>query len=243
MPAKKQKTMKEQLQKHLPSEARSTLPPVVKPEDTSRRDSVVHLLGMLGGGTSSYIEGMEKEGQNQLAKSTTIPSRLMDCTEDQLRSLGFELGPKPTKREEDQLFRPALLPKGWKIAPTDHSMWSDLIDNQGRVRGSIFYKAAFYDREAFMSLKVRVYCTEDYDARNDGGTIRMHVIARMPGKVEKVFHVIEHETKFPDHREARGSDHPYFRAVDETRKRASEWLAANFPKHGDPLAYWDDTEF
>ena len=32
-------------------------------------------------------------------------------------------------------------------------MWSDLLDDKGVKRGSIFYKAAFYDRSAFLRLK------------------------------------------------------------------------------------------
>src|SRR6185436_8068032 len=41
-----------------------------------------------------------------------------------------------------------------KIA-TDHSMYTDLVDDKGRVRASIFYKAAFYDRKADISFKRR----------------------------------------------------------------------------------------
>lgn len=32
-------------------------------------------------------------------------------------------------------------------------MWSYLVDELGRRRGAIFYKAAFYDRDAFMRLE------------------------------------------------------------------------------------------
>jgi hypothetical protein len=45
------------------------------------------------------------------------------------------------------------LPPGWKVVPTDHSMWSDLVDAKGEKRASIFYKAAFYDRDAFIRIE------------------------------------------------------------------------------------------
>ena len=53
---------------------------------------------------------------------------------------------------DDPLFVDAQLPDGWRVEATDHSMWSNLLDDQGMVRGSIFYKAAFYDRDAFMHV-------------------------------------------------------------------------------------------
>jgi hypothetical protein len=50
------------------------------------------------------------------------------------------------------MFRPATLPEGWRREGSDHAMWSHIVDDQGRKRASIFYKAAFYDRGAHMSL-------------------------------------------------------------------------------------------
>lgn len=50
--------------------------------------------------------------------------------------------------EGDDLFMHATLPEGWEKRPTDHHMYSDLLDAQGRKRASIMYKAAFYDRDA-----------------------------------------------------------------------------------------------
>ena len=44
------------------------------------------------------------------------------------------------------------MPNGWKKQATDHSMWSELIDDKGKVRATIFYKAAFYDQRAFLNL-------------------------------------------------------------------------------------------
>jgi hypothetical protein len=54
--------------------------------------------------------------------------------------------------KKDPIFCLAELPKGWKKRPTEHSMWSELVDENNVVKAEIFYKAAFYDRSAFMRL-------------------------------------------------------------------------------------------
>jgi hypothetical protein len=119
------------------------------PENTSKRPNELHLLGMLSEGQTGYIEGMEAAGQRQLVNSDRLP---VDTTPGDLaewKALGFTFGePDPN----DPMFRAATLPVGWSRQPTDHSMWSKLVDEHGRERVSIFYKAAFYDRSAFMRL-------------------------------------------------------------------------------------------
>ena len=47
---------------------------------------------------------------------------------------------------------PATLPPGWSRQGSDHAMWAHLLDEHGRQRVGIFYKAAFYDRSAHMHL-------------------------------------------------------------------------------------------
>ncbi len=55
----------------------------------------------------------------------------------------------------DDLFYVVELPSGWKIKPTDHSMWNDVYDNKDRKRINFFYKGAFYDRDAFVNFNTR----------------------------------------------------------------------------------------
>ncbi len=242
---KKQTKSKKLGYSHEPRERRAEkLPPFVKPTDTSRVDAVVHLAGMMGGNSSNYIEGMERDGQRQLAKSaTTIPSRLNGNTEEELRQLGFELGPMP--RSGDTLFRPALFPKGWKVVPTSHPMWSDIVDAQGFVRASMFYKAAFYDRDAFLRLTHRFFLDDDYAQRDADGSLITHVMAVMPGhdsegvRNSKIVHTVRGPEKFPDHRDARGHDHPYFLARDKVHADARAWLKTTYPLHDEPVPYWD----
>lgn len=116
------------------------------PENTSKRDPFVHLLGMLSDGQSDYITGMEADGQRQLVASEQMPT---DAPTEQLEALGFTFGPPD---EHDPMFRPATLPEGWTRQGSDHAMWSYILDEQGRKRVSIFYKAAFYDRSAHANV-------------------------------------------------------------------------------------------
>lgn len=118
-------------------------------ENTSGRNPLLHLLGSLGG-TSPYIEGLEAAGQRQLVTSDRLPVEIKHGTDAEFTALGFTFGdPDPA----DPLFRPASLPEGWTRQDSDHAMWSHIVDANGRRRASIFYKAAFYDRRAFMSLE------------------------------------------------------------------------------------------
>lgn len=116
---------------------------------------------------SGSIEKMEAEGQKQLVESASLPIKINNHGADKERDhqamvrWGIVFG-KPEKGEK--LFVQATLPANWKKVPTDHSMWSHVVDDKGRERISIFYKAAFYDREAFMNVQPRyanVFASDD----------------------------------------------------------------------------------
>lgn len=104
-----------------------------------------HLLLTLAVG----VEELEWAGQRQLLASSVIPTRMYGCTEQDLAALGVELGEVV---EGDPLFRYASLPQGWSRRPEKDSRCSYLVDEHGRDRASIFYKAAPYDRSASMTL-------------------------------------------------------------------------------------------
>lgn len=106
--------------------------------------------------TPGGIEAQEARGQVDFVASETLPRKCNGGTRQQLERLGIQFG-----ENADDLFVNCALPEGWRKGPTDHSMWSDLLDKQGRKRGSIFYKAAFYDRDAFMSLQNRYKVSVD----------------------------------------------------------------------------------
>lgn len=120
-------------------------------ENTSKRPR----LDWLFGGNPDAIVGQEAEGQRQLLSSDRLPTK----TRGDFEALGFTFGdPDPS----DPLFRPATLPDGWTREGSAHAMWSYLLDERGIKRVAIFYKAAFYDRDAFMNiLNVGAECASE----------------------------------------------------------------------------------
>lgn len=104
-----------------------------------------NLDNFIAASTPGGIEAQEKAGQSDLVHSSQLPKD--GCDRAQLETLGFTFGD-----DVDDLFVNVKFPPGWKLNPTDHSMWSELIDENGTVRGSVFYKAAFYDRRAFIRM-------------------------------------------------------------------------------------------
>lgn len=93
------------------------------------------------------IEEQEAEGQKELVSSSQLPRK--GLTEEYIKKFGIELTQLGLPNN-DPLFVTVILPQGWTIKATDHSMWSELLDETGTSKAEIFYKAAFYDRDAFI---------------------------------------------------------------------------------------------
>ena len=94
-------------------------------------------------GTPEKILEAEAAGQAELVERSNRLPRESNLSRDYMKSLGIAFGD-----DVDELFVHVVLPEGWKIEPTGHSMWSNLMDADGEIRAEIFYKAAFYDRRA-----------------------------------------------------------------------------------------------
>jgi len=99
--------------------------------------------------TPGGIEAQEKAGQKALVASTNMPKEMLPSKED-FEKLGFVFGD-----DVDDLFISAKFPDGWTRGATNHAMYSDIVDEKGRRRVVIFYKAAFYDRRAEAHLVAR----------------------------------------------------------------------------------------
>ena len=177
--------------------------------------------------TPGGIERQEAAGQAKLAKSADrLPLDInspQGVTHAQVAAAtGIEFG-----NVVDKIFIEATLPDGWKIVPTSHSMWSDLVDDKGRKRAAIFFKAAFYDYNAHISFECR-YVIDGYvdDVGVDGVTMRK-------------CQVVDKATDQPLWTSEAADDRD-FKAQDRNREEATAWLNAQFPKHDDPFAYWND---
>ncbi len=97
------------------------------------------------------IEAQEAEGQRRLtAHADRLPIKgTIDKPDMRAKweSVGFVFG-DPITEGRHQQFVACTFPKGWRLVPTDHSMWSDVIDDKGAKRAQVFFKAAFYDYSA-----------------------------------------------------------------------------------------------
>jgi len=116
--------------------------------NTAKTDSNSHWV--LGGNPAAIMQ-QEARGQHELINSIQLPVEVRG-NKELLESAGVEFG-EPLKG--DLLFCNAKLPEGWeKRAVKDaDARWSELVDDSGVVRATIFYKAAFYDRYAFMNVE------------------------------------------------------------------------------------------
>jgi len=132
-----------------PGETEEDAPKERAPRNTAAQDPLFLLMSLMGG-ASEGIERQEAQGQRELNATSTIPVRYNGLNSAEGNALlcraGFEIGKEV---DGDELFRYCRLPEGWKKVPTEHHLWTSIVDEKGRERGSIFYKAAFYDRDAF----------------------------------------------------------------------------------------------
>jgi hypothetical protein len=179
-----------------------------------------HLAKAMVMGTSESIEGSEKRGQNELSQSSQLPSECHDGRE-KLEAIGIKvIGVTPG----DPIFLDVVLPDGWKVQPTDHAMWSRLLDDKDRERAAVLYKAAFYDRSAHMGLTRRFNVREHIDGDEEAyyrGKTRQNCVMDCDGKVLFVGPKMEGYGQ-------------------ESRDSCEKWLDENKPNWKDVLAYWDE---
>lgn len=165
--------------------------------------------------TPGGIEAQEAAGQQDVAGGEMVPRIIRGATKKELTKLGFEfLG------ELDEIFHKAKLPKGWSIRPTSHSMHSDLIDSKGSVRAAIFYKAAFYDRRATMTMVHRFVSRIDY---SNPSVRRFQIWDNKKNEMVTLIGTAD----FNDHEKQ-----------DKLDKKCGDWLKLNKPDHNDAMAYW-----
>lgn len=123
---------------------------MTRPRNT--RDEIIPIPALHGVHQPGAIEAQEAAGGAAMAADDceVIPVQIMGGVGADLIALGFVLGDVDPN---DALFRAATLPPGWKRAGTDHSMNTSIVDELGRKRVGIFYKAAWYDRSAHLSIE------------------------------------------------------------------------------------------
>ena len=103
-------------------------------------------------------------------------------------------------------------------------MHSDILDDHGRKRVSVFYKAAFYDRRAHAGLICRYRVEMQFpDKSNDLPADEMGIIVTDCGK--------------EIYRTPNVKDRDY-QVGRQAEKVARDWLTEALPDAADPTAYW-----
>lgn len=137
----------------------------------------------------------------------------------------------------DDHFRECTFPVGWEMKRTEHPMWSDLVDHNGRKRAAIFYKAAFYDRSASVRLCRRFTVQRHYvDIDPDGRMIQAYVL----DSGRPIF--ITSTERVPD--EISRYSQAYRQHCEPIQKKqiaqCFKWLSERYPKHDEITAHWDE---
>jgi len=177
----------------------------------------------------------EQQGQRELVNSTQLPRQGLMNAREMWERIGIKIN--DADPGSDPLFVQVTLPEGWSKRAADHHMWSDLVDDKGRVRARIFYKAAFYDRRANIDPTCR-FSVKRYD---DGPREEWETTVRVDVRDgSKVIHSIS-APLLPGQDLDREVLIQNLGAEDRLVAECRRWLVEHgLPNYKDPLAHWDD---
>lgn len=187
--------------------------PINTEEEVRRNPSAFLGLGIMMGGSGAILH-QEAQGQRY-----TLPTQVSAGGKEALEKSGVKF---LAAVDGNPMFQYVELPAGWQKKATDHSMHSDLLDEKGRKRAGIFYKAAFYDRCAHLSVNCRYNFRRDY--ANAGAGVAIVLDAGEP-----IY------TTEPISAEGGRS----WEAGDKADAMAKAWLDANYPFWRDASMYWE----
>lgn len=210
--------------------------------------------------SSNITEIREEKGRQDLARDQRLPKKLNDIyvpeeirwdgvydsmewrertkivtqnnieyTRQQYEQMGIVI-----VEEYNDLFWSVILPEGWKIEATAHLMWKNLVDNKGRKRADFFYKAAFYDRDAFINFDTRYHAIVDHVADVNS---KYEVWARSDyqGIVKDGEEVIFSTECIP----VTGSYEKDDEVKEKLRLQLNKYLEENYPDYKNIHAYWN----
>ena len=170
---------------------------------------------MSGEGIDDVLDDEERAAQSRLSISDSLPIKGMGkCP----KSLGLVWD----KGCSDPLFVEVKLPIDWKKVPTDHPMWTHLVDHMGRKRAAIFYKSALWDNEAFIQWEPRYGYKTEYVGEYEYN--KCYGIVTDGG--EEIFRTEEYNGDECN------------RASDLARAGCLGYLDRHFPDWENPDVYW-----
>ena len=208
---------------------------------------------LLASSTPGGIEAMEARGQARLCESCELPldlnggRKFATDAKDAYTKMGIEVTGSCSGNDE-KIFCKVKLPEGWKLKPTDHSMWSDLVDELGRKRAAIFFKAAFYDYHAHLDVQSRFSVRIESEDAYTNRALTYEDRERLPyfGRVydgEVVVYATEPVLKI-EKKNSRDNAYMDYQDGQEQamREECIAWLASmGYTDYENPFAYWEST--
>lgn len=174
------------------------------------------------GDVSTAIEMQEAAGQRAMVNGQRLPRKIPHWQKVTWPEVCVAWGMKIVG-EVDDLFYNVDLADGWKIIATEHPMWTQLVDAQDRQRATIFYKAAFYDRRAHITLTERYAVMIDYER-----VAPLRAVVVMDGATQKVLREFGTATDDPQD----------YDKMNKFEKQARLWIDEHYPDYRNPLACW-----
>lgn len=166
-----------------------------------------------------FVEIAETLGQLDILAADVLPVLIFDdCGQPADRSVFEQMGIVfGNEVEGNPLFVNCTLPSGWRKEASNQAEWTYLLDEKGRQRVRIFYKAVSYDSSAHMTPVGRIYLSGDYTfATVMDGEVELFRTENLPlaGQNAWVVH-------------------------GKARRAAEAWTHFYFPDWENVLAYWD----
>lgn len=201
------------------------------PENTATADPLLFLLDAIARGPEGCVERQEARGQSDFVKSDTLPTEGLD--HPSFAAMGIVVGDRVPG---DDLFTFVTLPVGWKKQATDHAMHNALVDDKGRKRAAIFYKAAFYDRRADVRPECRYSAGRDYGDPFD----RSKVVYRVLDGDSEVYRTDVHTSPTAKENPSRDDWNAADDLDKQLRAECLKWLAdRGVTDPGNPALYWE----
>lgn len=204
----------------------------------------------------SMLPNKTNGGIPQVVKDTGITQEMRDSRDfDSMVKIQLENNKKWTRKQyenmgirieddnADELFYKVTLPEGWSINNTDHNMWNNVTDDKGRERFTFFYKAAFYDRDAFTNFNQRYNIIEER-VIPEGVTDIYEELSYEERKTLKKYVCVKDADGTvlfkTDPVDQVGNYTTDYYATEPLVVKCEKWLDEHYPNYKDFSAYWDE---
>lgn len=191
---------------------------------------IVDMLLRMMSGEENVLQNIEAEGQGELIRSTKFPKDMHPE-----RSVWEELGFKFKNIPDDDLLYEGILPNGWNIQGIGHPMWTEIIDKDNNIRGTMFYKASPYDRKAFMSLNQK-YKIEQETSYNPNSVVYSYYF----GNEEEKLYTSDTVEVFDDDFEEKANE--YNIMLESIKQEVKSFADENYPGWDSVKNYWSKTK-